>query len=114
GNVPGTPEELLAEADTSLRAWAGEAARAYREGRDIASALAERFASDAGAADPAVRAKLETLNGFHSNAAGFHRWLETRQDAPDGSSGVPSHHERGADHERRDRVAAQEEQTRPR
>ena len=114
GIVPGTPEELLAEAEAALRAWAGEAAAAYREGRDVAAALAERFASDADAADPAVRAKLETLNGFHSNAAGFRRWLETRQDAPEGPSSVPSHHEHGTDHERSDRVAAQQEQARPR
>jgi len=26
--------------------------------------------------DPAQREKLETLNGIHSNAAGFRRWLE--------------------------------------
>ena len=25
-----------------------------------------------------MREKLETLNGFHSNAAGFRRWLEAR------------------------------------
>jgi hypothetical protein len=24
---------------------------------------------------------METLNGIHSNAAGFRRWLETRSDA---------------------------------
>jgi mannitol-1-phosphate/altronate dehydrogenase len=30
--------------------------------------------------DPAQREKLETLNGVHSNAAGFRRWLETRHD----------------------------------
>jgi hypothetical protein len=31
-----------------------------------------------GDVDPVQRQKLETLNGVHSNAAGFRRWLETR------------------------------------
>lgn len=77
GIVPGTPDELLAEADTTLRAWSDEARRAFEDGRDIAAALEARFAVDVAAVEPAVREKLETLNGFHSNAAGFRRWLET-------------------------------------
>jgi len=36
--------------------------------------------SDDGLA-PEAREKMETLNGIHSNAAGFRRWLETRSDA---------------------------------
>ncbi len=30
--------------------------------------------------DEAHREKLETLNGIHSNAAGFRRWLDKRAD----------------------------------
>ena len=56
-----SPEELLAEADDTLRQWAETAEAAYREGADIAEALSARF--DAVAArdiDPAHREKLET------------------------------------------------------
>ncbi len=48
------------------------------QGADIAAALDEAFAGDIGEVEPAQREKLETLNGVHSNAAGFRRWLETR------------------------------------
>ena len=113
GIVPGEPDELLAQADAALHAWADEATRADREGRDIAEALAERFAADTASTDPAVRSKLETLNGFHSNAAGFRRWLERRASRAPGSSGVASHHEHPAHDERRERVAAEQEEARP-
>jgi glyoxylase-like metal-dependent hydrolase (beta-lactamase superfamily II) len=72
------PEALLAEAADTLQAWAETAERAFREGRDIAAALDERFGAQVAAVDPAHREKLETLNGVHSNAAGLRRWLETR------------------------------------
>jgi glyoxylase-like metal-dependent hydrolase (beta-lactamase superfamily II) len=113
GIVPGTPDEILADADSALRAWADEAVRAQREGRDIATALAERFGADTATTDPAVRSKLETLNGFHSNAAGFRRWLETRAGLAAGPSGVPAHHEHGSDHERGERVTAEQEEAGP-
>ena len=45
------------------------------------------FAGDMGGVDPAQREKLETLNGVHSNAAGFRRWLETRHATPEESGG---------------------------
>jgi hypothetical protein len=51
---------------------------AWRAGEDIAAALAERFAADVAGIPEEHRRKLETLNGVHSNAAGFRRWLETR------------------------------------
>ncbi len=76
GLIPGPPDELLADAAETLNDWAEEARRAYADGRDIADALAARFAADVAGTDPAARRKLETLNGFHSNAAGFRRWLE--------------------------------------
>ena len=77
----GDPENLLAEAEATLRDWAETAEAAYREGRDIAAALEERYSVDTSHVPPAEREKLEVLNGFHSNAAGFRRWLETRDGA---------------------------------
>src|SRR5437660_1646835 len=70
--------ELLEEAQGILRRWAEVAEAAWREGRDIVAALDLAFGGELAAADPAQRDKFETLNGIHSNAAGFHRWLETR------------------------------------
>ena len=72
-------EAVLAEAEDVLRRWAGVAEAAWREGRDIAAALDEAFAADVSAVPAEHREKLETLNGVHSNAAGFQRWLETRE-----------------------------------
>jgi lysophospholipase L1-like esterase len=68
---------MLEEAEEILRRWAAVAEAAWREGRDIAEALEGEFGAALDAADPAEREKLETLNGIHSNAAGFRRWLET-------------------------------------
>ena len=76
-----SPEELLAEADDTLRQWAETAETAFREGVDIAEALSARFDASLQGVDPAHREKLETLNGVHSNAAGFRRWLEGRDAA---------------------------------
>ncbi len=106
GVVPGDALELLGEAEMALRAWADEARRAFADGRDIAEALERRFGEDdaAGAAAGAGggaggaaaasaerlaerRRKLDVLNGFHSNAAGFHRWLERGGGAAPGADG---------------------------
>ena len=73
-----SPEELLAEAEETLCQWAETAETAFREGADIADALSARFDSSLRDIDPVNREKLETLNGVHSNAAGFRRWLEGR------------------------------------
>jgi glyoxylase-like metal-dependent hydrolase (beta-lactamase superfamily II) len=78
----GQPEELLAEADETLRLWAETAEKAYREGADIAAALSERFDPLLGDIDAAHKEKLDIMNGVHSNAAGFRRWLEGRDAAP--------------------------------
>ena len=78
------PEELLAEANETLRLWAETAERAYREGADIAEALSARFDPLLGDIDAAHKEKLDIMNGVHSNAAGFRRWLEGR-DAGAGS-----------------------------
>jgi len=75
------PDDLLAEADQTLRQWAETAERAFAEGADIAEALASRFDPLLGDIDPAHKEKLDIMNGVHSNAAGFRRWLEGRQQA---------------------------------
>jgi glyoxylase-like metal-dependent hydrolase (beta-lactamase superfamily II) len=82
-------EPILAEAEQTLREWAGVAERAWQQGEDIAEALAREFGAETEKIDPANREKLETLNGFHSNAAGFRRWLEKR-------SGEPADKEKGS------------------
>jgi glyoxylase-like metal-dependent hydrolase (beta-lactamase superfamily II) len=75
------PDELLAEAEETLRQWAETAEKAYREGTDIADALSARFDPLLGDIDPAHKEKLDIMNGVHSNAAGFRRWLEGRDKA---------------------------------
>ena len=74
------PLETLGEAQGILRRWAEVAEAAWREGQDIATALDLAFSDELKGTDPIQREKLETLNGIHSNAAGFQRWLETRDD----------------------------------
>ena len=74
------PLDLLAEAEGTLRQWAETAELAWREGRDVADALAERFDPLVGDVAPEHLEKLEIMNGVHSNAAGLRRWLEHRQD----------------------------------
>ncbi len=76
------PEELLAEAEVTLRQWAETAEKAYREGTDIADALSARFDPLLGDIEPAHKQKLDIMNGVHSNAAGFRRWLEGRDKTP--------------------------------
>lgn len=99
GLVP-DPVEILDEAQGTLRRWAEVAEGAWRQGRDIAEALAAEFGAELEGTDPAKREKLETLNGIHSNAAGFRRWLEKRDEAggPGGapSSSVDHHHPRSS------------------
>jgi glyoxylase-like metal-dependent hydrolase (beta-lactamase superfamily II) len=72
-------ETILDEAVEVLGQWAEVAERAWRTGEDIATALDAAFGAALTAVDPADREKLDTLNGIHSNAAGFRRWLETRE-----------------------------------
>jgi glyoxylase-like metal-dependent hydrolase (beta-lactamase superfamily II) len=81
GLVP-DPAAILEEADETLVRWAEVAEAAWRAGRDIAAALDEAFAGDLTGVDESQREKLETLNGVHSNAAGFQRWLETKDRPP--------------------------------
>ena len=76
------PDELLAEAEETLRQWAETAEKAYREGTDIADALSARFDPLLGDIEPSHKEKLDIMNGVHSNAAGFRRWLEGRDKPP--------------------------------
>jgi glyoxylase-like metal-dependent hydrolase (beta-lactamase superfamily II) len=78
GLVP-DPSTIVDEAKGTLRRWAEVAEAAWRDGRDIAAALDEAFAGDLTSVEGPQREKLDTLNGVHSNAAGFRRWLDTRQ-----------------------------------
>ncbi|MDQ3573727.1 MAG: MBL fold metallo-hydrolase [Actinomycetota bacterium] len=81
GLVPDA-ESVLGQAAEALQVWAAVADRAWREGRDIAAAFEEAFSGDL-TGHGEQRRKLETLNGVHSNAAGFRRWFETRQSPAD-------------------------------
>ena len=62
-----------------LRQWAEVAEAAWREGQDIAEALDAKFAPDLERIAPEQREKVQVLSGVHSNAAGFQRWLDTRE-----------------------------------
>lgn len=83
------PLAMLEEAEEILRRWAAVAEAAWKEGRDIATALDAAFTGELSGTDPAEREKLETLNGIHSNAAGFRRWLDTRAAAGAGDTSAP-------------------------
>jgi glyoxylase-like metal-dependent hydrolase (beta-lactamase superfamily II) len=85
GVVPGDPADTLEEAAEVLRRWAEVAEAAWRAGRDIPDALSAAFGPDLVAVDADNQARLETLNGVHSNAAGLRRWLEQRaaREAPE-------------------------------
>jgi glyoxylase-like metal-dependent hydrolase (beta-lactamase superfamily II) len=77
----GDPAEVLDEADGTLRRWAEVAEAAFRQGEDIAAALAAAFESDLDDVADEHRRKLEVMNGVHSNAAGLQRWLSLRAPA---------------------------------
>lgn len=77
-------ETILEEAEATLQRWAAVAERAWHDGQDIAEALSESFSSANADVAPDVRERMETLNGIHSNAAGFQRWLDTRPAAEPG------------------------------
>lgn len=100
GLVP-DPAEILEEAHDILRRWAEVAETAWREDRDIAAALDEAFGGELDGVAPEQREKLETLNGIHSNAAGFRRWLDQR------STGSATGHSHGAPHPHPPRTSAE-------
>ena len=81
------PQDVLDEADGTLRRWADVAESAFRSGQDIATALATAFQSDLDGVPDVHREKLDVMNGVHSNAAGLHRWLSTRSPRGDEGNG---------------------------
>jgi glyoxylase-like metal-dependent hydrolase (beta-lactamase superfamily II) len=81
------PPDVLEEADGTLRRWADVAESAFRDGRDIAQALAAEFESDLDGVAEVHREKLEVMNGVHSNAAGLQRWLSARASGDDPGGG---------------------------
>ena len=81
GLVP-EAEAVLDEATEILTRWAEVAETAWRAGDDIATALDDAFGGELGDVPEEHREKLETLNGIHSNAAGFRRWLDKRAESP--------------------------------
>ena len=84
------PVGMLDEAEDGLRRWAEVAEAAWREGRDIATALQESFGLDE-TIERSARERMETLNGVHSNAAGLRLWLERRDGAgPPGARAAPA------------------------
>lgn len=87
GLLDDEPDEILSEAEETLRGWAAVAEKAFGRGEDIAAALEKSFAAELDGVEPAQREKLETLNGVHSNAAGFHRWLEKRAETGEQAGG---------------------------
>ena len=80
------PLDVLDEAGGTLRKWADVAESAFRNGQDIAVALATEFESDLDGVPEVHREKLEVMNGVHSNAAGLHHWLSHRH--PEGDRRV--------------------------
>ncbi len=76
------PLEALEEGEATLRRWAEVAEKAFQAGEDITAALDREFSPLLDHVAPEHRAKLETLNGIHSNAAGLRRWLETTRADP--------------------------------
>jgi len=95
------PQDTLAEAGEILRRWAHVAEVAWRAGEDIAEALDREFAAEMATVPEEHRTKLETLNGVHSNAAGFKRWLDTRNGSAPGVThpfGQPHSHGPGHVH----------------
>ena len=80
GLVP-DPLDTLEEAEETLNRWAEVATAAWQEGRDIAAALDDAFADELSDLDDEAREIMDTLNGVHSNAAGFQRWLDQRAKA---------------------------------
>jgi glyoxylase-like metal-dependent hydrolase (beta-lactamase superfamily II) len=85
------PDAILTEAEETLRRWAEVAEAAWRRGEDIAESLNQHFGGQLDHVDPEKKEKLETLNGIHSNAAGFRRWLDKRAESGGGPGPGHSH-----------------------
>lgn len=81
------PDEALDTAEDRLHAWAETAEAAYHESDEldhVAETLAQRFAQEipeeALVADPELSGRVDLLSGFRSNAAGFLRYFQRRDD----------------------------------
>ena len=72
-------EELLAKGKEVVTSWADVAEKAFNEGRDISGALESAFRRETDGLDPVLVERFDMLNGMHSNANGFKRWLEIRK-----------------------------------
>ena len=72
----GQPDDVLEEAEETLRRWALIAEQAFHSGEDIEAALRAAYGPQTEALTPDARNKLEVFDGIHSNAAGLRRWLE--------------------------------------
>lgn len=84
----GEPQEVLADAEATMRRWAQIAEDAFLEEPTvdhIAAALLERAYQPA--EEPARQPVVDTLNGVLSNSAGLHGWLSRRRarDAAEGA-----------------------------
>ncbi len=78
----GEPQEVLHEAEATMRRWCQVAESAYAEVPTvdhIERALLERVFEPA--EDASRQEVVDTLNGFASNAAGMHGWLRRRAQA---------------------------------
>lgn len=76
----GDPQEVLAEAEATVRSWCEVAEEAYRERPEldhIERALLERVYRTS--EDPSRQPVVDALNGVASNAAGIFGWLRRRE-----------------------------------
>lgn len=71
----GDVNAVFDEAIDVLNAWGDVAARAVRSGVDIDQALYDAFDWQLTQAPEQYQDKVNALNGTHSNAMGFERWL---------------------------------------
>lgn len=80
----GPSQEALAEADERLRLWAETAETAYNQHAEVehlTQALEQRFAHELEpGADEQAAQRVALLSGFGSNAAGFLRYFQLREE----------------------------------
>ena len=70
-------DAVLQEGEEMLHRWTDVAVRAERCGLDIDRALGEHFDHELLVMDARAQEIINALNGTHSNAAGFRRWLSS-------------------------------------
>ena len=90
GLVP-DPLDTLAEAEETLTRWAEVAEAAWRGGGGHRRRPRRRLRGGPRRTSTRPPARcMETLNGIHSNAAGFRRWLDTRAATATATAPVPA------------------------